>query len=77
MKNSQQSSVIRRSNYLWLILVVALALLIFLPLLGKFGLLDPSDALYSEGAREMVESGNYITPYVNYFPFYEKPILIY
>lgn len=51
--------------------------LAFLPWLGAFGILDPTDGLYSEGAREMVESGNYVTPTLNYQTFFEKPILIY
>src|ERR1700719_4727219 len=82
-KNERESSVPgscmgwRSIDGIYLFVVIALALIIFLPKLGSFGLLDPSDALYSEGAREMVESGNYITPSVNYLPFFEKPILIY
>jgi 4-amino-4-deoxy-L-arabinose transferase-like glycosyltransferase len=49
----------------------------FLPALGSFGILDPSDGLYAEGAREMLESGNFLTPAFNYTPFLEKPILVY
>lgn len=51
--------------------------LIVLPGLGAFGIIDPSDGLYSEGAREMMELKNYITPQFNYIPFYEKPIMLY
>jgi 4-amino-4-deoxy-L-arabinose transferase-like glycosyltransferase len=54
-----------------------LGILLFFPGLDSYGILDPSDGLYTEGAREMVESGNYITPYLNYQTFFDKPVLIY
>lgn len=50
---------------------------VFFPWLGSPGILNSSDAYYSEGAREMVESGNYLTPHLNYKPWFEKPILNY
>jgi 4-amino-4-deoxy-L-arabinose transferase-like glycosyltransferase len=67
------------SNKDWqcLFLVAALALVCFLPWLGSYGIIDPSDGYYSEAAREMVTIGNYLTPHLNYAPFFEKPILIY
>lgn len=57
--------------------VVFGAILLFFPALGLMPIMDPSDGYYSEGAREMVESGNYLVPYLNYVPWFEKPILIY
>jgi 4-amino-4-deoxy-L-arabinose transferase-like glycosyltransferase len=45
--------------------------------LKDFGILDPSDGYYAEGAREMFESGNYLTPQLNYMWFFDKPILNY
>lgn len=45
--------------------------------LGSFGLLDRADAYYSEGAREMLEVGQWLIPQLNYCNFYDKPILIY
>ncbi|MBI2401121.1 MAG: glycosyltransferase family 39 protein, partial [Deltaproteobacteria bacterium] len=44
---------------------------------GGFLLFDVDEAVFSEAAREMVETGNYITPTYNYEPRYDKPILIY
>jgi len=49
----------------------------FLPALGEAGIIDTSEGYYAEGAREMVESGNYLIPHLNYRPWFEKPILIY
>jgi hypothetical protein len=40
------------------IAIVGMSLIMFIPALGSFGIMDPSDGLYAEGAREMVESGN-------------------
>ncbi|HTN43909.1 MAG TPA: glycosyltransferase family 39 protein [Nitrospiria bacterium] len=45
--------------------------------LGAVPLFDLDEAIYAETTREMVETGNWITPQVNYSPFYEKPILLY
>jgi 4-amino-4-deoxy-L-arabinose transferase-like glycosyltransferase len=74
----------RLENWRWsstdwrvLIFLSALALVIFLAGLRSFGILDPSDGLYAECTREMLERHNLMTPYFNYQPFYEKPILIY
>ncbi len=38
---------------------------------------DSDEAFYAEAAREMVESGDWITPYYNYEPRFQKPILYY
>jgi 4-amino-4-deoxy-L-arabinose transferase-like glycosyltransferase len=42
-----------------------------------YGIIDPSDGIYAEGSREMLERGQWLTPLFNYKPFYEKPIGIY
>jgi 4-amino-4-deoxy-L-arabinose transferase-like glycosyltransferase len=66
-----------KADWRTLILLTVLALVIFLPGLRAFGILDPSDGLYAECTREMLERHDLLTPYSNYQPFYEKPILIY
>jgi 4-amino-4-deoxy-L-arabinose transferase-like glycosyltransferase len=60
-----------------LIIVFLAALVVFLPGLQHYGIIDPSDGLYAEGAREMLERSDWVSPSSNYQPFYEKPILIY
>ncbi|MBI3784116.1 MAG: glycosyltransferase family 39 protein [Deltaproteobacteria bacterium] len=46
--------------------------------LGDVPLLDdPSEGQYSEVAREMSESGDWLTPRLNYVPFLNKPPLSY
>jgi 4-amino-4-deoxy-L-arabinose transferase-like glycosyltransferase len=59
------------------VLILILAVAMFFPALGSFGFMDPSDGLYAEGAREMLESGDFLTPHINYVPFLEKPVLVY
>lgn len=52
-------------------------LALFFAALGQWPLIDPGDGYFTEAAREMIESGNYITPHLNYQIYFSKPILIY
>lgn len=45
--------------------------------LGDYGLIDIDETRYVNIARNMLHSGNYITPYLNFEPFLEKPPLFY
>lgn len=58
------------------LLALACAVLFFFRL-GSTGIIDPGDGYYSEGAREMMETGQYLLPQLNYQTFFGKPILIY
>lgn len=62
----------------WLFALLAL-LVVFISFFksGSFLLFDVDEAVFSEAAREMVETNDYITPTYNYEPRYDKPILIY
>jgi 4-amino-4-deoxy-L-arabinose transferase len=60
----------------------ALALLLlcsftFLLGLGRQAITDSDEAYYAEAAREMVESGDWLTPHYNYADRWEKPVLYY
>lgn len=57
--------------------LVLLATLTFLVGLGRGPITDADEAFYAEASREMVESGDWITPYYNYEPRFQKPILYY
>ncbi len=60
------------------LLLLALAVWGFFSALGAAPLLDdPNEAEYAEVAREMVESGDWITPRLNYVLFLNKPPLAY
>lgn len=58
-------------------LLTLACLAMFFARLGSYGIIDPGDGYFAEAAREMVESGNYVTPHLNYQVYFSKPILIY
>lgn len=49
----------------------------FFQRLGQLPLLDPDEGRYAEIPREMLERGDFITPYLNYVKYFEKPPLHY
>jgi 4-amino-4-deoxy-L-arabinose transferase-like glycosyltransferase len=57
--------------------LLLLASLTFLVGLGRGAITDSDEAFYAEAAREMVQSGDLITPFYNYEPRFQKPILYY
>jgi len=50
---------------------------LFFIMLGARSLFVPDEGRYAEIAREMVASGNYVTPYLNEIKYFEKPVLFY
>jgi 4-amino-4-deoxy-L-arabinose transferase-like glycosyltransferase len=54
-----------------------LAAFTFLAGLGRGAITDADEAFYAEAGREMVASGDWITPQYNYEPRFQKPILYY
>ncbi|MDY7003878.1 MAG: glycosyltransferase family 39 protein [Cyanobacteriota bacterium] len=61
-------------SILWLCLLAWLA---FFCNLGNIGLIDETEPLFAEAARQMVETGDWITPYFNGETRFDKPPLIY
>lgn len=59
-----------------LILLVLCGVLYF-GMLGQRTLWETDEARYAEVAREMVASGDWVTPRLNYVKYFEKPILTY
>lgn len=49
----------------------------FLVGLGRQAVTDADEAYYAEASREMVESGDWLTPHFNYTDRWEKPVLYY
>ena len=58
----------------WLFLVGFIAFLLHL---GTTGLVDETEPLFAEAARQMTVTGNWITPYFNEVTRFDKPPLIY
>src|SRR4030095_5055859 len=61
----------------WAAVAVAALLVVYLGRIGGFPLQDPDEGRYAEIPREMVESGDWLTPRLNYVKYYEKPPLLY
>ena len=61
-----------RRDYL---LITGLALLFFFPFLGGVHLFDWDEINFAECAREMVLTGDWVRPQIDFQPFFEKPPL--
>jgi 4-amino-4-deoxy-L-arabinose transferase-like glycosyltransferase len=59
------------------LILLALCGLLFFGLLGQRTLWETDEPRYAEIAREMVESGDWVTPRLNYVKYFEKPALTY
>ncbi len=57
--------------------ILALCLLVFFFRLGAVGLFDADEPAYAEAARQMLLTGDYITPRFNGENRFDKPILFY
>ena len=68
MPNSQKTLLIQSA-------VIVFGILFFIPFLGNVHLFDWDEINFAESAREMIESGNYLTVQINFQPFWEKPPL--
>ena len=64
-----------RSHRKWLIFALIVAAFIRLATLGAYPLTDNTEARYAEVAREMLISGNWITPQLNGDKYWGKPVL--
>jgi 4-amino-4-deoxy-L-arabinose transferase-like glycosyltransferase len=51
--------------------------LLFVYQLGAVPLFDLDEAIYAETSREMIETGDWLTPQFNYSPDFDKPILLF
>ena len=58
-------------------LCVTIAGLLYLPRLGTAALWEPDEGRYAEIAREMLVSGDYVTPRDDWVRYFEKPPLVY
>src|SRR5271165_3460211 len=56
-------------------LVLVASILLYFLALGSFGVTDPGEGYYVEAAREMLQSGDFIVPHLNYQIYFSKPIL--
>ena len=59
------------------IFLIFLAGIIWFSLLGYRDLMDPDEGRYAEVAREMLSSGDWVTPRLNGYKFFDKPPMHY
>ncbi len=60
-----------------IIWILAVSWIAFLWHLGSTGLVDETEPLFAEAARQMTVTGNWVTPYFNQATRFDKPPLIY
>lgn len=74
------SAALNRGQRTWILPLVWVSLLswiVFFHRLGHVGLLDETEPLFVEAARQMGLTGDWITPHFNGLPRFDKPPLIY
>jgi len=59
------------------VLLLLVSYLQFFHQLGGLGLVGPDEPRYAQVAREMAESGDFVTPRLHGEPWFEKPVLYY
>lgn len=70
----------KNPKFAWVLSIAGILILgwvTFLWNLGKTGLVDETEPLFAEAARQMVVTGDWITPYFNGDTRFDKPPLIY
>lgn len=60
-----------------LAILILLSLLLYFHCLGSLSFFDADEPAFAEAAREMLLSGDWVTPHFNFQPRFDKPILIY
>lgn len=65
-----------RDRRLLVVSIAVFTLLLFLELPGS-SLLEPDEARYAEIPREMLQTGNWMVPRLNYVDYFEKPPFFY
>lgn len=66
-----------RGRLFWPLLVLLAGVLSYIPWLGSYGPLDPTDSFFLESGRESIELNQYLLPLNNYVPWLDKPILFF
>ncbi len=64
-----------RQRALILILILIASAIIFISGIGKTALVDPDEARYALISQNMIDRGNYLEPYIDGKPYFDKPPL--
>src|SRR5476649_2246193 len=57
------------------LLSIALVFVVLFWSLGAPTFWDPDEAHYAETTRELIQSGDWLAPFYNHVPFFDKPVL--
>src|ERR1700733_1992440 len=71
--NSYRKISFRESS--WAVLILLTLYVCYFSHLGAFGLIGPDEPRYAWIARDMAESGDWVTPRLYDKPWFEKPVL--
>lgn len=74
---SPSTAVVKKFEPFAVVLLLLVSYLQFFHQLGALGLVGPDEPRYAQVAREMAESGDFVTPRLHGEPWFEKPILYY
>jgi len=75
---SKRNNELQLKEFLWDVLDLALIIGVFYALwIGSYALFTPDEGRYSEVAREMISSHDFVTPRLNGVAFLDKPALYY
>src|SRR5262247_2426551 len=64
-------------NHVILLVLAAVCYFLFFYSLGDIGMVGPDEPRYAAVAREMYQSGDFVTPRLHGEPWFEKPPLLY
>ncbi len=67
----------RKSDWKWALALFTGLVLVALPQVANLALIDRDETRFSEASREMIQRGDYVVPYCNGVPRYQKPPMIY
>ena len=71
------SNSLKNNHWRYIVLLILLTFFLFFFRVGERALADPEEGRYAEIAREMVESGDWTTPRLNYIKRFNIPPLVY
>ncbi len=77
MNNQKPMKSLKNQQLLSILILLNLCAITFFWRLGSIGLVDETEPLFAEAARQMLETGNWITPYFNGETRFDKPPLVY
>lgn len=74
---NQSEALSPAARLIWLLLIVATLYFCYFHNLGVIGLVGPDEPRYAWIARDMAETGDWVTPRLYGKPWFEKPVLYY